>query len=61
MQIFHLTGTPTFNGFFCGDESINRPYQSSTVPTVVLYYVGFTVPFAVIVAVEAWTKFRKCE
>ena len=36
-----------------------RPYKSSTVPTAVLYYVGFTAPIAVIVAVEAWIKYKK--
>ena len=57
--MFALVGKPHENGFFCGDESINRPYHSDTVPTSTLYAVGFTAPFLVIFLVEGWIYYRQ--
>ena len=54
-----LSGKPHENGFFCGDESINRPYRPDMVPTSTLYAVGFTAPFLVIFLVEGWIYYRR--
>ena len=57
--MFALSGKPHENGFFCGDESINRPYRPDMVPTSTLYAVGFTAPFLVIFLVEGWIYYRQ--
>ncbi len=43
-----LTLEPTKRGFFVDDETISYPYHSSTVPSWLLYLVGFGVPILTI-------------
>ena len=43
-------------GFFCGDESISKPYKSSTVSSTWLFSVGFTVPAVIILVAELGEK-----
>ena len=47
---------PTEVGFFCGDESIAKPYKSSTVSSTWLFSVGFTVPAVIILVAELGEK-----
>ena len=58
LLVFALIGKPHENGFFCGDESINRPYHSDTVPTFILYIMG-AAPIIVIFLVEGWINYRQ--
>ncbi|XP_059156019.1 putative phosphatidate phosphatase isoform X3 [Physella acuta] len=44
--------SPHKQGFFKDDESLMHPYHSSTIPSYVLYIVGFLVPPAVMLLVE---------
>ena len=46
--LFDKVVEPTKRGFFPGDESLSYPYHGSTVPSWLLYTVGFGGPFAVI-------------
>ncbi|KAL7846849.1 hypothetical protein SRHO_G00218290 [Serrasalmus rhombeus] len=43
---------PYQRGFFCNDESISYPFNSSTVSSTVLYTVGFTLPICSMVIGE---------
>ncbi|XP_036450983.1 phospholipid phosphatase 1 isoform X1 [Colossoma macropomum] len=43
---------PYQRGFFCNDESISYPFNSSTVTSTVLYSVGFTLPICSMVIGE---------
>ncbi|KAL7847999.1 hypothetical protein AOLI_G00227170 [Acnodon oligacanthus] len=43
---------PYQRGFFCNDESISYPFNSSTVTSTVLYTVGFTLPICSMVIGE---------
>ena len=52
--ILYLVGVPFKRGFFCDDETIAHPYESSTISSTVLYVVGFAVPLIAIVVVEGW-------
>ena len=56
--LMHAHWTPLRQGFFCGDESINRPYHSDTVPTFILYIMG-AAPIIVIFLVEGWIYYRQ--
>ena len=47
---------PTEVGFFCGDESLSKPYKSSTVSSTWLFSVGFTVPALIILVAELGSK-----
>ncbi|OWF50673.1 phospholipid phosphatase 3-like [Mizuhopecten yessoensis] len=51
--LVHLLMTPYRRGFYCDDESISYPYHSSTIPSTVLYLVGFGLNFLLIFIVEA--------
>ncbi len=43
-------------GFYCSDTSISKPYHSSTVTSAVLYSVGYTVPFVVVLLTELYLQ-----
>ena len=51
---FKLAATPYKRGFYCDDDSINKPYKESTVPSAVLYSVGFAVAYLVILVTECF-------
>lgn len=51
---FKLAATPYKRGFYCDDDSINKPYKESTVPSSVLYFVGFAVAYLVILVTECF-------
>ncbi|XP_027719225.1 phospholipid phosphatase 1 isoform X1 [Vombatus ursinus] len=44
---------PYQRGFFCSDNSIKYPYHDSTVPSPLLYAVGFTLPIFSMILGEA--------
>ena len=50
--IFKLAVPPYRRGFFCDDNTINKPYKESTVPSTVLYSVGFSLAYLVILITE---------
>ncbi|XP_076149650.1 phospholipid phosphatase 3-like isoform X2 [Alosa pseudoharengus] len=52
--ILHSAILPFRRGFYCGDSSIGQLYQSSTVSTIQLVAVGFTVPVTSIVIGESY-------
>ena len=45
-------GKPYKRGFFCNDESIQKPYKDDTIPFVTGLSVGFTLVFIVVVGTE---------
>ncbi|XP_033751251.1 phospholipid phosphatase 3-like [Pecten maximus] len=51
--LVHLLMTPYHRGFYCDDESISYPFHSSTIPSTVLYVVGFGLNFLLFFIVEA--------
>ena len=58
---FKLAATPYKRGFYCDDDSINKPYKESTVPSAVLYSVGFAVAYLVILVTECFhQRQEKC-
>lgn len=38
---FYLAGKPFERGFYCNDQSINKPYKESTIPSTALMIFGF--------------------
>ena len=54
--LFSQIGKPYKRGFFCNDESIQKPYKDSTVPTATAAAVGFALSFVVIVITELYVK-----
>lgn len=52
--IFKLVVSPYRRGFYCDDDSINKPYKDSTVPSSVLYSVGFALAYLVIFVTECY-------
>jgi len=54
---FKLAVPPYRRGFYCDDDSINKPYKDSTVPSSVLYSVGFALAYLV-AAVTEWYNYR---
>jgi len=50
--IFAKVGKPYKRGFFCNDESIQKPYKDSTIPTVTAAAVGFALVLVVVVGTE---------
>lgn len=54
---FKLAVPPYRRGFYCDDDSINKPYKDSTVPSSVLYSVGYALAFLV-AAVTEWYNYR---
>jgi len=55
--LFKLVAVPFRRGFYCDDDSINKPYKDSTVPSSVLYSVGFALAYLVI-SVTEWCNER---
>lgn len=55
--LFKLVAVPYRRGFYCDDDSINKPYKDSTVPSSVLYSVGFALAYLVIFIAE-WCNQR---
>ena len=54
--LFRLVAVPYHRGFYCDDDSINKPYKESTVPSSVLYSVGFTLAYLVIFVAECCSQ-----
>lgn len=52
--IFKLAVPPYRRGFYCDDDTINKPYKESTVPSTVLYSVGFSLAYLVISITECY-------
>ena len=52
LLLFSKVGEPTKRGFFCNDETLSYPYKSSTVPSWLLYTVGFSLPTITVVIIE---------
>lgn len=44
---------PFKRGFFCDDESIKYPFKNGTIPSSVLYGVGFSLNIASFIVIEA--------
>lgn len=51
--LVHQLMTPYHRGFYCNDESISYPFHSSTIPSSVLYGVGFGLNFLLFFTIEA--------
>ena len=49
LLLYKLVGEPTKRGFFVNDESLAYPYHESTVPSWLLYLVGFGTPISLII------------
>ncbi|KAL3841515.1 hypothetical protein ACJMK2_019649 [Sinanodonta woodiana] len=54
LLMFRLYGDPFKRGFFCDDESLKHPFKDSTVTSFTLYFVGFSVPIAIMIVLEAF-------
>ena len=50
--IFAQVGKPYKRGFFCNDESIQKPYKDSTITSITAVSVGFTLVLVVVVVTE---------
>ena len=50
--LFSEIGKPYQRGFFCNDESIQKPYKDSTVPTATAVAVGYALVLVVVVLTE---------
>lgn len=62
LLLFNQLATPFHRGFFCNDESIRYPYKDSTIPSSVLYSVGFIcniLAFLIIEGVIFYTRNKK--
>lgn len=57
--LFKLVAVPYHRGFYCDDDSINKPYKESTVPSSVLYSVGFALAYLVICVTELCSQRRQ--
>ncbi|XP_068675917.1 phospholipid phosphatase 1-like [Montipora foliosa] len=57
--IFKFVIPPFKRGFYCDDDTINKPYKESTVPSTVLYSVGFVLAFIVISSTEFYNSRRE--
>jgi len=55
---FYKLGKPHIRGFYCDDDSINKPYRESTVPVSLLLPIIFVIVFTVVVLVELYKKFH---
>lgn len=55
--IFKFAVIPYKRGFYCDDDSINKPYKESTVSSFVLYSVGFGLALLVIFITE-WYNYK---
>lgn len=54
--LFKQVAVPYHRGFYCDDDSINKPYKESTVPWTVLYPVGFALAYLVICVTEVYKQ-----
>lgn len=54
LLLFSQIGKPYKRGFFCNDESIQKPYKDSTVSTAAAAAVGFVLALVVIVITEIY-------
>ncbi|KAJ7386589.1 hypothetical protein OS493_008737 [Desmophyllum pertusum] len=53
-MLFHVIPiNPSHRGFFCGDTSLQKPFQKETVSTLLTIAVGFLVSILVIIVCEA--------
>lgn len=52
ISYFFLFVEPYERGFYCGDESISYPFHPSTVPSFLLYTVGFGLPIITMLVTE---------
>ncbi|KAM4634305.1 phospholipid phosphatase 1 isoform 1-T2 [Polymixia lowei] len=50
---------PYQRGFFCNDDTINYPFHHSTITSVVLYTVGFTLPICCMIFGECLSVYLK--
>ncbi|XP_043479184.1 putative phosphatidate phosphatase [Leptopilina heterotoma] len=50
--VFYLFGKPYKRGFFCNDESLNHPFQDSTVTSPMLYVIGVLLPVSTMMVAE---------
>lgn len=50
--LFSQIGKPYQRGFFCNDESIQKPYKDSTITTATGVAVGFSMVLVVVVLTE---------
>lgn len=51
--------TPTRRGFSCDDDSIRRPHNKNTVPTLALLGITLGVPFGIIIVGNFLAKVKK--
>ena len=55
--VLFSVGVPYKRGFYCNDNSINKPYKDSTVPNVVAAAVGLLLPGFSFIIVETFQHF----
>lgn len=61
LLLFSQVGKPYQRGFFCNDESIQKPYKDSTISTALAAAVGFSLVLVVIVLTEIYSHHQKEE
>ena len=57
--LFKFVIPPFKRGFYCDDTTINKPYKDSTVPSSVLYSVGFVLTLIVVSSTESYNRRTK--
>ncbi|GAB6021306.1 hypothetical protein CHUAL_003921 [Chamberlinius hualienensis] len=56
--VFKLAITPYRRGYFCDDDTIRYNYKDSTIHTIVLYFVGTTIPAIAFFVIEG-VRYKK--
>lgn len=59
LLLFKFVIPPFKRGFYCDDQTINKPYKDSTVPSSVLYAVGFVLALMVVSSTELYNSRAK--
>ena len=57
--LFNQVGVPYKRGFFCNDESIQKPYKDSTISTAMCASVGFALVLVVVVITEIYVNHQR--
>lgn len=59
--VLFVVGEPYKRGFYCDDESINKPYKESTVSNVVALIVGLLLPVLSFIIIEILLHYLKVQ
>ncbi|KAL4225651.1 Phosphatidate phosphatase [Mactra antiquata] len=58
LLLFRVLGNPHHRGFFCDDQSLMYPFYESTVPSALMYAVGFIIALLLMCGCECIRIYR---